>query len=89
MVAHRLALPSDMSQVHPIFHASMPRKYISDPSHVLQPHGVEVNEDLAYKEESVAIVNFQVLQPNSKTITMVKVSWRSINVEGHSWENRS
>ena len=89
MVAHRLALPSDMSQVHPIFHASMLRKYISDPSHVLQPHGVEVNEDLAYKEESVAIVNFQVLQPNSKTIPMVKVLWRSINVEGHSWENRS
>ena len=56
---------------------------------MLQPHGVEVNEDLTYKEEPVAIVNFQVLQPNSKTIPMVKVLWRSNNVEGHSWEYRS
>ena len=73
-----------MSQVHPIFHTSMLRKYISDPSYVLQPHSAEVNEDLTYKEEPVAIVNFQVLQPNSKTIPMVKVLWRSNNVEEHT-----
>ena len=58
VVAYRLVLPPDMSPVHPVFHVSMLRKYISDHSHVLQPHGVEVNEDLTYKEESVAIVNF-------------------------------
>ena len=46
MVAYRLALSPDMSQVHPIFHVSMLRKYISDPSHVLQPQSVEVNDDL-------------------------------------------
>ena len=81
MAVHRLTLPPDMSQVHPIFHASMLRKHISDPSHVLQPYGMEVNEDLTYKEEPVAIVNFQVLQLNSKTISMVKVLWRSNNVK--------
>ena len=36
VVAYRLALPPDMSQVHPVFHVSMLRKYISDPLHVLQ-----------------------------------------------------
>ena len=46
MVAYRLALPPNMSQVHPMFHVSMLRKYISDPSHVLQPQSVEVNDDL-------------------------------------------
>ena len=35
IIAYRLALPSNMSQVHPVFHVSMLRKYISDPSHVL------------------------------------------------------
>ena len=45
MVAYRLALPPDMSQVHSVLHVSMLRKYISNPSHVLQPHSVEVNED--------------------------------------------
>ena len=35
LVAYRLALPPDMSQVHPVLHVSMLRKYILDPSHVL------------------------------------------------------
>ena len=61
LVTYQLALPPDISQVHPVFHVSMLRKYISSPSYVLQPHSVEVNEDLAYEEEPVAIVNFQVL----------------------------
>ena len=37
MVAYRLALPPNLAKVHPVFHISMLRKYISDPSHVLQP----------------------------------------------------
>ena len=35
MVAYRLALPLNMSQVQPVFHVLMLKKYISDPSHVL------------------------------------------------------
>ena len=58
MVAYRLDLPSNMSQVHPVFHVSMLGKYISDPSHVLQPQNVKLNEDLTFEEEPVAIVDF-------------------------------
>ena len=86
MVAYRLALPPDISQMHPMFRVSMLRKYISDPSHVLQPHSVEVNEDLTYKEEPIVIVENQVRQLRSKTILMVKVLWRSNNVEERSWK---
>ena len=35
-VAYRLALPPRMSGIHDVFHVSMLRKYIADPSHVLQ-----------------------------------------------------
>ena len=73
IVTYRLALPPNMLQVHPVFHVSMPRKYISDPSYVLQPQSVELNEDLTFMEEPVAIVDFQVRQLRSKVILMVKV----------------
>ncbi|TYK23819.1 pol protein [Cucumis melo var. makuwa] len=33
-VAYRLALPPSLSAVHDVFHVSMLRKYVSDPSHV-------------------------------------------------------
>ena len=88
-VAYRLALSPDMLQVHPVFHVSMLRKYISDPSHVMQPQSVEVNDDLTYEEEPVAIVDYQVRQLRSKTIPMVKVLWRSNNVEEHTWETEA
>ena len=48
MVVYRLALTLNMSQMHPVSHVSMLRKYISGPSYVLQPHSMEVNEDLTY-----------------------------------------
>ena len=31
-VAYRLVLPPELSRIHPVFHVSMLRKYISDPS---------------------------------------------------------
>ena len=58
MVAYRLTLPPNMSQVHPVFHVSMLNKYISDPSHVLQPQSVELNEDLTFEEKPIAIVDY-------------------------------
>ena len=89
VIAHRLALPPNMSQVHPVFHISMLRKYILDPSHVLQPQSVELNEDLTFEEEPVAIVDYQVRQLRSKVILMVKVLWRSNSVQEHTWETEA
>ena len=56
-VAYRLVLPPEFSQIHPVFHVSMLRKYISNPSHVLQPQAVELSKDLTYEEYLVAIVD--------------------------------
>ena len=35
-VSYRLDLSEELSRVHNVFHISMLRKYISDPSHVLE-----------------------------------------------------
>ena len=41
-VAYRLALPMELSRIHDVFHVSMLRKYISNPSHILETPTVEV-----------------------------------------------
>ena len=56
-VAYRLVLPPQLSRIRSVFHVSMLRKYIPDPSHVLQPHTVELSEDLSYEEYPVAILD--------------------------------
>ena len=58
MVAYRLVLPPNLTLVHSVFHVSMLRKYISDPSYVLQPKSMEVNEDLTYEKELVVIIDY-------------------------------
>ena len=52
-VAHRLELPSYLDRIHDVFHVSMLRKYIPNPSHVLTEQPVEIHENLTYEEESV------------------------------------
>ena len=50
---------------------------------------MELNEDLTFEEEPIAIVDFQVRQLRSKVIPMVKVLWRNNNVEEHTWETET
>ena len=49
-VAYRLALPSSLSGVHNVFHIAMLRKYVSDPSHVVELAPLQLREDLSYNE---------------------------------------
>jgi hypothetical protein len=35
-MAYRLALPPNLSGIHNVFHISMLRKYVPDPTHVLE-----------------------------------------------------
>ncbi|XP_048334876.1 uncharacterized protein LOC125423774 [Ziziphus jujuba] len=50
LVAYRIDLPKELSRVHDVFHISMLRKYISDPSHVLETLEIELRDDLSYEE---------------------------------------
>ncbi|XP_070025987.1 uncharacterized protein [Nicotiana sylvestris] len=56
-VAYRFALPPGLLAVHPVFHVSMLRKYYDDPSYVLDFSTVQLDKDLTYEEEPVAILD--------------------------------
>lgn len=47
-LANELALPPKLSHVHHVFHVSMLRKYMCDPSHILEYEQLQVCEDLLY-----------------------------------------
>ena len=56
-LAYRLALPPELSKIHNVFHVSMLRKYIADPSHVLEEKLISLQQDLSYEEELVQILD--------------------------------
>ncbi|KAI5316249.1 hypothetical protein L3X38_045425 [Prunus dulcis] len=86
-VAYRLALPPDLSRLHDVFHVSMLRKYIPDPSHVLEEQRIELQEDLTYVEQPVQILDRKMQVLRSREIPLVKVLWRSHTVEEATWES--
>ncbi|KAA0043226.1 ty3-gypsy retrotransposon protein [Cucumis melo var. makuwa] len=55
-VAYHLALPPSLSAVHDVFHVSMLRKYVSDPSHVVDYEPLEIDENLSYTERPVEVL---------------------------------
>ncbi|XP_060671432.1 uncharacterized protein LOC132803176 [Ziziphus jujuba] len=84
-VAYRVDLPEELSRVHDVFHISMLRKYISDPSHVLKTLEIELRDDLSYEEQPVQILGREEKRLRNKTIALVKVLWRNQIVEESTW----
>ncbi|KAA0061194.1 pol protein [Cucumis melo var. makuwa] len=79
-VAYHLALPPSFSIVHDVFHVSMLRRYVVDPTHVVDFEPLQINENMSYEEQPVEILAREVkmltctinllLQPNPKQETL-------------------
>ena len=85
-LAYRLALPPEMERIHNVFHVSQLRKYIPDPSHVLSYSPLQLQEDLSYTVEPVQVLDRKEKVLRNKTIPLVKVLWRSQEIEETTWE---
>ncbi|KAL0536965.1 hypothetical protein IC582_025928 [Cucumis melo] len=85
-VAYRLALPPSLSKVHDVFHVSMLRKYVPDPSHVVDYEPLEIDENLSYTEQPVKVLAREVKTLRNKEIPLVKILWRNHQVEEATWE---
>ena len=79
-VAYELVLQPTLAGVHNVFYVSMLRKYILDPSHVLNYKPLKIKENLTYKEVPIQILDQKDQVLHTKTISLVKVgritSWR-------------
>jgi hypothetical protein len=85
-VGYRLTLSSDLLGVHSVFHVSMLRKYLYDPSHISH-EDIQLDENLSYTEHPVAIVDKEVRPLRSKDIVSVKVLWKGPFGEEATWES--
>ncbi|XP_052723749.1 uncharacterized protein LOC128193708 [Vigna angularis] len=63
-VAYELSLPPQLSNLHPVFHVSQLRKYIADPSHILE-----------LEMKPVRIEDIRTKYYKRKAIKLVKVVW--------------
>ncbi|XP_070002626.1 uncharacterized protein [Nicotiana sylvestris] len=85
-VAYMLELPPEMSLVHPLFHVSILKKVVGDPSLIIPIKTIEVNEESTYEKIPVSVLDRQVRKLRNKEIASVKVLWRNQQIKEATWE---
>ncbi|XP_074321730.1 uncharacterized protein LOC141658851 [Silene latifolia] len=85
-VAYRLALPPAFDRIHNVFRVSQLRKYVSDPTHVLEPEHVEIDEQMSYVKMPKEILDRKVRKTRNGETALVKVLWTNHNVQQATWE---
>ncbi|PNY01683.1 retrotransposon-related protein [Trifolium pratense] len=85
-VAYRIALPPSLSNLHNVFHVSQLRKYVPDPTHVIEVDDVQVRENLTVETIPLRIEGRQVKKLRNKEIASVKVVWGGPAGESATWE---
>ncbi|XP_073019386.1 uncharacterized protein [Primulina eburnea] len=87
-LSYRVALPPTIAGVHNVFHISMLRKYMSNPSHVLNYEPLQLTPIMLYDEQPIQILEKQERRLRNKVIQMVKVKWLNYSEEKATWETK-
>ena len=86
LVAYRLALPPNLSEVHDVFHVSQLRKCVANPDAIIETHQPEVRPNLTVAEHPVKILDHAEKALRNKVISYVKVLWSGQTEREATWE---
>jgi hypothetical protein len=86
-VAYRLALPDSLRHMHDVFHVSILRHYISNPTHVIDMSSLQVLDEGVLTAESVCILDHCVRQLRCQMVDQVKVQWDIYSLHSATWED--
>ena len=62
------------------------RKYIYDPSHVVELEPIQISEDLTYEEVPIQIVDVMDKVLRHAVVKLIKVQWSIHSIREATWE---
>nr|GEV50147.1 putative reverse transcriptase domain-containing protein [Tanacetum cinerariifolium] len=77
LVAYKLELPKELSNVHSTFYVSNLKKCLSDESLVIPIKELQLDDKLNFVEEPVEVIDREVKQLKQSRIHIVKIRWNS------------
>ncbi|WMV58020.1 hypothetical protein MTR67_051405 [Solanum verrucosum] len=80
-VSYELELPQELAAIYPVFHISMLKKCMGDPSLIIPTEDIGIKDNLSYEEIPVQILDRQVRKLRTKEVASVKVLCRNQFVE--------
>jgi hypothetical protein len=85
-VAYQLELPSQLSDVHNVFHVSQLKKCLQVPEEQLPMEDLYAKENLSYQEYPVKILKTSKRVTRNKKIKMCTMQWSHHTGEEATWE---
>ncbi|XP_062114248.1 uncharacterized protein LOC133825303 [Humulus lupulus] len=76
-VSYCLALPPVLAETNNVFHFSVLRNYVPDPSYMLSYDLLELRQELSYDEHPMQVLEIRVKELWFKKISLVKVLWKN------------
>ncbi|KAK6144718.1 hypothetical protein DH2020_021538 [Rehmannia glutinosa] len=86
-VAYRLALHQEC-RIHNVFHVSMLRRYMPDPSHVVNYETIKLDKQLSYEKKPVAVLDRKVHKLRNRDVELIKMQWSGHSQEEATWERK-
>jgi hypothetical protein len=86
-MAYRLAFPYSLRRMHDVFHVSVLRHYVSDPTNVIDLSTLQVFDQGALTVEPIRILDHFIRQLWCRTVDQVKVQWDNYSPHSTTWED--
>jgi hypothetical protein len=84
-IAYQLALPANL-RIHNIFHVSLLKKYIHDPTHMIDWNSVQVEPEGEFQVEPLRILDQGEITLWNRVVAQVKGQWKHFSLEEATWE---
>jgi hypothetical protein len=90
-VSYQLEMPSELSEVHDVFHVSLLRKCLEVPEKPeifksIDHRSVDINKDLTYREVPIRILEEAYRTTRTRSIKFLKVQWSNHTEDEATWE---
>jgi hypothetical protein len=91
-MSYKLALPSELSEFHDVFHVSQLRKCLQVPNKPetfteIDHNSIDLNSDLTYRERPIRVLEEDVRLTSRRKIKMYKVQWSNHTEDEATWEH--
>jgi hypothetical protein len=86
-VAYQLALTDSLRHMDNVFHVSILRHYVSDPTHVIDTNSLQVSDEGALTVELIHILDHCIQQLRRRKFDQVKFQWDNYSPHSTTWED--